>query len=48
MNVDDAAKLVMSAGVIQSEESQRRFQAMAEAARAEEGGGPVRAPIEVS
>ena len=36
MNVDDAAKLVMSAGVIQSDETQRRLQAMAEAARAEE------------
>ena len=33
MNVDDAAKLVMSAGVIQSEETQRRLQAMAESAR---------------
>jgi uncharacterized membrane protein len=36
MNVDDAAKLVMSAGVIQSDESQRRLHAMAEAARAQE------------
>lgn len=35
MNVDDAAKLVMSAGVIQPEETQRRLQAMAEAARSE-------------
>jgi uncharacterized membrane protein len=33
MNVDDAAKLVMSAGVIQSDETQRRLHAMAEAAR---------------
>jgi uncharacterized membrane protein len=33
MSVDDAAKLVMSAGVIQSDESQRRLQALAEAAR---------------
>jgi uncharacterized membrane protein len=31
MTVDDAAKLVMSAGVIQPEEMQRRLQAMAEA-----------------
>lgn len=34
MNVDDAAKLVMSAGVIQPDENQARLQAMAEAARA--------------
>lgn len=33
MSVDDAAKLVMSAGVIQPDETQRRLQAMAEAAR---------------
>jgi uncharacterized membrane protein len=32
MSVDDAAKLVMSAGVIQSEETQRRLRAMAGAA----------------
>ncbi len=35
MSVDDAAKLVMSAGVIQPDETQRRLQAMAEAARAD-------------
>lgn len=33
MSVDDAAKLVMSAGVIQPDETQRRLQMMAEAAR---------------
>jgi uncharacterized membrane protein len=33
MSVDDAAKLVMSAGVIQPDETQRRLQAMAETAR---------------
>jgi uncharacterized membrane protein len=33
MSVEDAAKLVMSAGVIQPDETQRRLQAMAEAAR---------------
>lgn len=33
MSVDDAAKLVMSAGVIQPDETQRRLQAMAMAAR---------------
>jgi uncharacterized membrane protein len=37
MSVDDAAKLVMSAGVIQSDETQRRLQAMAaESARADQ------------
>jgi uncharacterized membrane protein len=36
MSVDDAAKLVMSAGMIQSDESQRRLQALAEAARSDE------------
>jgi uncharacterized membrane protein len=35
ISVDDAAKLVMSAGVIQPDETQRRLQAMAEAARAD-------------
>src|SRR5690349_20681006 len=43
MSVDDAAKLVMSAGVIQPEESQRRLQAMAEAAHASRAE---RAPLE--
>jgi len=33
MSVDDAAKLVMSAGVIQPDETQRRLQAMAQAGR---------------
>jgi uncharacterized membrane protein len=33
MSVDDAAKLVMSAGVIQPDETQRRLQMMADAAR---------------
>ena len=33
ISVDDAAKLVMSAGVIQPDETQRRLQALAEAAR---------------
>jgi uncharacterized membrane protein len=33
MSVDDAAKLVMSAGVIQPDETQRRLHALAEAAR---------------
>jgi uncharacterized membrane protein len=47
MSVDDAAKLVMSAGVIQSEESQRRLQAMADAARVEEGQDAFRTPAEV-
>ena len=41
MSVDDAAKLVMSAGVIQPDETQRRLQAMAEAARSS-GREPVR------
>ncbi len=36
ISVDDAAKLVMSAGVIQPDETQRRLQAMAEAARSNE------------
>jgi uncharacterized membrane protein len=36
MNVEDAAKLVMSAGVIQPDETQRRLQALAEAARSNE------------
>lgn len=36
MSVDDAAKLVMSAGVIQPEETQSRIQALADAARAAE------------
>jgi uncharacterized membrane protein len=36
MSVDDAAKLVMSAGVIQPDETQRSLQAMADAARSEE------------
>jgi uncharacterized membrane protein len=35
MSVDDAAKLVMSAGVIQPDETQARLQMLAEAARAE-------------
>ena len=35
MSVDDAAKLVMSAGVIQPDETQRRLQMMAEAARSD-------------
>jgi uncharacterized membrane protein len=35
ISVDDAAKLVMSAGVIQPDETQRRLQAIAEAARAD-------------
>jgi uncharacterized membrane protein len=35
--VDDAAKLVMSAGVIQPDETQRRLQAMAEAAARSNG-----------
>jgi uncharacterized membrane protein len=48
MSVDDAAKLVMSAGLIQSEESQRRLQALAEAARAEESRDAVKMPAEVS
>lgn len=47
MSVDDAAKLVMSAGLIQSEESQRRFQALAEAARAEESRDAFKTPAEV-
>lgn len=38
MSVDDAAKLVMSAGVIQPDETQRRLQALAEAARDSENG----------
>src|SRR5687767_15822682 len=46
MNVDDAAKLVMSAGVIQSDESQRRLHAMAEAARAKEPGPEPGGPLE--
>jgi uncharacterized membrane protein len=33
MSVDDAAKLVMSAGVIQPDDTQRRLQKLAEAAR---------------
>ena len=33
MSVDDAAKLVMSAGVIQPDDAQRRLQKLAEAAR---------------
>ena len=37
MSVDDAAKLVMSAGVIQPDETQRRLQAMAEAAARSNG-----------
>ena len=45
MNVEDAAKLVMSAGVIQSDETQRRLQAMAEAARDEHPAEPTR-PLE--
>jgi uncharacterized membrane protein len=45
MNVEDAAKLVMSAGVIQSDETQRRLQAMAEAARDEHPAEPAR-PLE--
>jgi uncharacterized membrane protein len=36
MSVDDAAKLVMSAGVIQPDETQRRLQAMVDAARSNE------------
>jgi uncharacterized membrane protein len=40
MSVDDAAKLVMSAGVIQPDETQRRMQMMAEAARAASKGKP--------
>jgi uncharacterized membrane protein len=36
MSVDDAAKLVMSAGVIQPDETQRRLQALAEAAQSDE------------
>jgi uncharacterized membrane protein len=36
MSVDDAAKLVMSAGVIQSEETQRRLQALAGAEQAQD------------
>jgi uncharacterized membrane protein len=36
MSVDDAAKLVMSAGVIQPDETQRRLQTLAEAAKAAE------------
>ncbi len=40
MSVDDAAKLVMSAGVIQPDETQRRMQMMAEAARAASQGKP--------
>jgi len=35
MSVDDAAKLVMSAGVIQPDETQARLQMLAEAARAD-------------
>jgi uncharacterized membrane protein len=35
MSVDDAAKLVMSAGVIQPDETQARLQILAEAARAD-------------
>lgn len=42
MNVDDAAKLVMSAGVIQPEETQRRLQALAEQARMAEAAEPSR------
>jgi uncharacterized membrane protein len=40
MSVDDAAKLVMSAGVIQSDETQRRLQALA---GAEQNGTPATA-----
>jgi uncharacterized membrane protein len=42
MSVDDAAKLVMSAGVIQPDETQRRLQAMAEAAARSNRPEPVR------
>jgi uncharacterized membrane protein len=47
MSVDDAAKLVMSAGVIQSEENQRRLQAMADASREEESRDAFKTPVEV-
>jgi len=42
MSVDDAAKLVMSAGVIQSDESQRRLQALADAERQVRASQPAR------
>ena len=41
MSVEDAAKLVMSAGVIQPDETQRRLQEMAEAARGNGRAGAV-------
>jgi uncharacterized membrane protein len=44
LSVDEAAKLVMSAGVIQPDETQRKLQAMAEAARAE----PARSDLETT
>jgi uncharacterized membrane protein len=44
LSVDEAAKLVMSAGVIQPDETQRKLQAMAEAARAE----PARSELETT
>ena len=44
LSVDEAAKLVMSAGVIQPDETQRKLQAMAEAARAE----PARPELETT
>jgi uncharacterized membrane protein len=43
MSVDDAAKLVMSAGVIQPDETQRKLQAMADAAREEARGEAAKA-----
>jgi uncharacterized membrane protein len=49
MSVDDAAKLVMSAGVIQSDETQRRLQAMAaEAARSDQPAQPSERALEPS
>jgi uncharacterized membrane protein len=45
MSVDDAAKLVMSAGVIQPDETQHRMQMMAEAARS---GAPAKATLETA
>lgn len=41
MSVDDAAKLVMSAGVIQPDDTQRRLQALAEQARVAQAPEPV-------
>lgn len=49
MSVDDAAKLVMSAGVIQPEESQRRLQALAaEAGRSDSEAEPPQKALEPS